>query len=230
MTPDGPDPHGAPGGPFGKEQAPAPGELHIKGRRSWKTWQLVIAVLLALGVGMALNYNSSSAKASTGSASGGGYKLPPASGAGATTTAPTNEHGGNTAVRGGSASTTTTAAGSGTTTSTSTPATSTPVTGVTQILIPATQSQGNWTSTPFTVAGGTWNIGWAYRCTPPPASGAALQIFVVGPDGKPAATPAVTQTGPQGQSITPQTTAGQQRIEVESPPGCIWAVKVTGIP
>ena len=72
---------------------PEQGELGIKERRSWKTWQLLVAVLVAAVVGMAINGatgSSSSAGAGSNSSaaggSGGGYKLPPPSSGAVTTT------------------------------------------------------------------------------------------------------------------------------------------------
>ena len=38
---------------------------------------------------------------------------------------------------------------------------------------------GNWTSPSFNIAGGTWNIGWAFQCAPAPTGGPSFQIFVV---------------------------------------------------
>ena len=81
----------------------------------------------------------------------------------------------------------------------------------------------------FTIAGGQWNIGWAYRCTPAPASGPAFEIFVVPAGGTPGQTPVVTEATATGQAITPETTAGSQQVVVETEPNCEWVVKVVGI-
>jgi hypothetical protein len=91
------------------------------------------------------------------------------------------------------------------------------------------QSQGNWTSTPFTIATGPWNIGWAFRCTPAPTAGESFQVFVIPAGGTPGATPAVNETGASGQSVTSQSSVGSQKIMVQAPGNCIWAVKVTGL-
>src|ERR1700692_3129485 len=91
--------------PDSTEYMPAPGELHIKEKRSWRTWQAAVAVLAAILVGMLLNYHTvGSSQASTAKA----YSLPPPARSGsttATTVAPT------TAGSHGAATTTTTAAG-----------------------------------------------------------------------------------------------------------------------
>jgi len=46
---DGADPS------LGSSDQPKPGELKIKERRSWKTWQLLTAVLIAAIAGMWIN-------------------------------------------------------------------------------------------------------------------------------------------------------------------------------
>lgn len=213
--------------------------MHIKGRRSWKTWQLFLAVLVAAFIGMAINGNVGNA--STTSASGGGsegaYKLPPPSGAGSTsTTAPTGQ---SSRSGTGSSTTTTSAAGaaSGSTTTTtaaggagggSTTATTAPL-GQESYLVPEYQSSGNWTSPTFNIAGSTWYVGWAFQCNPVPAAKPTFAVYVVTPPGSsPSGTPAVTSNDPQGQSVTNLTSTGSQQVVVQSPPQCKWAVKVTG--
>jgi len=196
---------------------PEPGSLHIAGRRSWKTWQLVTAVLVAALVGMWFNGSTGAASSST-TASGGApaYKLP-ASGT------PTGT---------GRASTTTTTTVSGATPTTapvgSTTTTAPVVVGPATVLVPATQLTGNWTSPTFSIAGGTWNIGWAFACSPVPAATPTFAVYVVTAGGSPGATPAVTSATPSGQSVTPQTSTGSQQLVVQSPAGCRWVVKVTG--
>ncbi len=74
---------------------PQPGELKIKERRSWRTWQLLTAVLVAAVFGMWLNGDTGGGAASTtGTSSGSGHLPPPsaassgsASGGSTTTTA-----------------------------------------------------------------------------------------------------------------------------------------------
>ena len=220
------------------DRQPEPGDLHIVQKRTWRTWQLVAAVIVAALLGMWINGSTGGASGSSAT-SGGESKLPPPSES--TTTPPSGAHGSSsgsttTTTAGGAAgATTTTTAGSGggsagatTTTTTGGGAPATAAAGPNTVLVPATQQTGNWTSPAFTIAGGTWDIGWAFRCTPPPASGPSFQVFVVANGASPGPTPAVTSTDPQGQSVTPQTSTGSQQIVVQAPPGCLWAVKVTG--
>ena len=96
------------------------------------------------------------------------------------------------------------------------------------MLVPATQLTGDWTSPVFNIAGGTWNIGWAFACSPVPASTPTFEVFVVNTGASPGPSPAVTSSAPSGQSVAPQTTTGSQQIDVRAPAGCRWAVKVTG--
>jgi len=183
---------------------PEPGSLHLRGGRAWKTWQLVLAVLVAAVVGMWFNGNTASDTSASASSNGSGaYKLPAPSGS--------------------SGSPTTTAGGSGSSPATS-PATLAPAT----VLVPATQLTGDWTSPVFNIAGGTWNIGWAFACSPVPAATPTFAVFVVNAGANPGPGPAVTSSAATGQSVTPQTTTGSQQIDVRAPAGCRWAVKVTG--
>lgn len=218
---------------------PEPGELNIKQRRSWKTWQLLTAVVVAAVLGMWINGDTGggggAAAGTHGTTSG---TLPPAATAqgdtspgGAATT--TTVAGGGSA--GGGASTTTTTAASGTTTTTvaggsATTPTSSPAAaaGPARVLLTSPQLKGNWTSTSFTTTAAPWNIGWAFACTPAPAAGPSFQVFVVPAGGSPSGTAAVSQTGAQGQSVTPQTTTGAQTLVIQTTPSCTWIVKVTG--
>jgi hypothetical protein len=210
------------------DDRPEPGQLGIVERRTWKTWQLVIAVIIAALVGMWINGNTGSAGGASTSSSGA-YKLPAPSGPTATTSPASAK------AQSGSTTTTTTAAGGSTTTTTaaggSTTTTAaggvTPAAGPATVLVPATQLTGNWTSPPFTIAGGTWNIGWAFQCTPA-APTPTFEVFVAKTGASPGSSPAVTSGVSQGQSVTPQTTLGSQRIVVHAPAGCRWVVKVTG--
>src|SRR5664280_2577520 len=213
------------------DHQPEKGELKIKERRSWRTWQLLAAVLVAAVVGMWFNGNSGSASGIPGSGSGGssgGYKLPPAAGSPSTT-----------AAAAGGAATSTTAAGGATTTTVAGTATSTTAAGTTattapvvlapaSVLVPETQQAGNWTSPAFTIAGGTWNIGWAFQCVPVPTVTPTFQIFVVNNGASPGATPAVTSSAASGSAVTPLTSAGGQQVIVQTSAACRWAVKVTG--
>lgn len=195
---------------------PPPGGLNIKEPRSWQTWQLIVAVtlvgMLCMWIGNLTSGSSSAAGASSASPA---YKLPPPASTGGSSS-------------GGSSSSTSStpnssaAQGSG--------ATSTTVSGPVTVLVPEYQSSAtNWTSTPFTVGGGTWNIGWAFQCVPAPASGPSFEVFVFPNGQSPGSTPAVSGTGAQGQSVTAQTTSGSQELSVQAAPNCQWVVKVTGV-
>ena len=203
---------------------PAPGDLHIKGRLSWKTWQLVVAVLVALLVGMALNYKSVGATSSTSNKPA--YTLPGSSGGATTTTSPSS--GGSKTTTTAAGATTTTAAGGSTTTSTSSSTSSTAAPGPAGVLLSSPQLQGNWTSPSFTTTAAGWNIGWAFRCVPTPAGGPSFQVFVTPAGSSPTGTPAISETGASGQSVTSQSTLGAQTLVVQAPATCEWVVKVTG--
>jgi hypothetical protein len=209
---------------------PAPGELGIKEQRSWKTWQLAMAMLAAALVGMALNYHTVGATSSGGGNSGNSYTLPPPSGSSATTTttAAGGTHGATTTTA-TSASTSSNSSSSSGSTSTTTPATTTTTTPpVARVLLGPSKSSGNWTSPAFTVTNPSWNIGWAFQCTPAPTAGTSFVVYVVPVGGWASGTPALSETGGSGQSVTAQTTVGQQELMVQAPANCVWVVKVTG--
>lgn len=192
-----------------------PGTLGIRERRSWRTWQLVVTALGMLVLGMALG-NAFAGGSTSPSATGGSsnHVLPPPAS--------------STSSGSGSATTSTTAPAAATASGGATTTTA-PASGTASVLIGPYQSKGNWTSPSFTISGGQWNIGWAYQCSPAPTSGSSLEIFVVPAGGSPGSTPAVSENGASGQSVTAQTSAGSQELIVQAPAGCIWAVKVTGI-
>lgn len=216
---------------------PEKGDLKIKERRAWKTWQLVAAMVVAAVFGMWFNGNAGS-RSGTSSGSGSTYKLPPASspattvpsgassGASAASSTTTTAAGGATTTTATGGTTTTTAAGGAAGGSTAT--SSTVAAGPATVLIPATQLSGNWTSPAFNIAAGTWNIGWAFQCVPVPSTTPTFQIFVVDNGAAPGSTPAVTSSTGSGNSVTPQTSAGSQQIIVQTSAACRWAVKVTG--
>jgi len=205
-------------GPTGPEPLPAPGDLHIKEKRTWKSWQMAVVALVFLLVGMAANAPSSGSTGSS-SSSAPAYTIPKSTGSTTTTAAATS---GSTTTAASSGSTTTTAAGGSATTS------STAAAGPPRVLLGPTQLQGNWTSPAFTTTAPNWNIGWAFNCTPAPASGPSFQVFVVPAGSSPSGTPAISETGPSGQSVSAQTTTGSQTLVVQAPATCTWAVKVTG--
>ena len=191
---------------------PAPGSLRIKERRSWKTWQLVAVALVGLLVGMAINAKTPT----TAGSSARTYTPPPPAGSTASSTPASSAPAGSTA--------TTAAAASG-----SSPTTAASSSGAIQVLVPRTQSQGDWTSPTFTIASSTWYVGWAYQCTPVPASGPAFQIFIVPSGGQAQGSAAVTSGGATGDAVSPETTPGSQQIIVHAPSGCVWVVKVSGV-
>ncbi len=197
---------------------PGRGALGMRERRSWATWQMVVAVIGTLVLGMAIGDAFAGGSSSSAGSTGKQEALPPpaasssssSSGSSATTTPTTTSP--QTAASSGATTTTTDAAS-----------------GTASVLVGPYQSHGNWTSPSFTIAGGQWNIGWAFQCSPVPASGASLEIFVVSAGGSPGSTPAVSENGASGQSVTPQSSTGSQQLVVQAPTGCVWAVKVTGI-
>lgn len=210
---------------------PEPGELQIKERRAWRTWQLLVAIALALVVGMWINGSAGSSSGVADSSASRGYTLPPAassptttagSGSSTTSTAPAGAT--STTVAGGAPTTTVPGAAAAGATATTAPVAVGPAT----VLVPATQLTGNWTSPAFTIAGGTWNIGWAFQCVPAPTTSPSFQIFVVSNGGTPGGAPAVSSSDASGNSVTPQTTTGSQQIVVQTSPTCRWAAKVTG--
>jgi len=209
--------------------------LGLKERRSWRTWQLVTAVLVAAVFGMWLNGSTGSASSTPGKA---GYALPAATGSSSGSTTTTAAGGSTSTTAAGSStstttagSTSTTAAGGSTATTSGTggsPTSTTVAAGPATVLIPATQLSGNWTSAAFTIAAGQWNIGWAFQCTPAPPTPPTFAIYVVTAGGTPSGTPAVTSAAASGQSVTPQSSLGSQQIVVQASAACRWAVKVTG--
>ena len=207
----------------GSVGAPRPGELGIRQRRSWRTWQLITAVIVALCLGMIVGH--SWGPSGTGTGAGSGYTPPPPAGSSSQTT---TGAGSSSATSAPTTLPSTTTSVAGATTTTSTPSTA-PASGTVQVLLPQKQAQGDWTSPVFTVGSGQWSIGWAFQCSPAPASGPAFEVFVMSVGGSPGSTPAVSETGASGQSITTQASTGSQELDVKAPASCVWAVKVTGI-
>jgi hypothetical protein len=213
---------------------PEAGELAIKERRTWKSWQLLTAVVVAMVVGMWLYYIAGPVQKTDAASAASGYKLPPpSSGAGGTTTTAAGAAAGATTTTAAGA-TTTTAAGATTTTAATaagaagTSTSSTVAVGPATVLVPEQQLSGNWTSPAFTIAGGTWNVGWAFQCTPAPSATPTFEIFVVTSGSAPSGTPAITSSAASGSAVTPLTTTGSQQVVVQTTAACRWAVKVTG--
>jgi hypothetical protein len=208
---------------------PARGELGIKEKRTWKTWQLVTGMLVALLLGMAVDYYLAGGQGSATSSSGApAYHIPTSNGSTTTTSSTAGGSSGSTTTAAAGGSTTTTQAGGSTTTSTSPSTSPTAAAGPARVLMGPMQLQGNWTSPAFTTTAAGWNIGWAFRCVPAPASGPSLQVFVTPAGSSPSGTPVISETGPSGQSVTTQSTLGTQTLVVQAPATCTWVVKVTG--
>jgi hypothetical protein len=207
---------------------PAPGELGIVEKRTWKTWHLVLGMLFAAGVGLAINYHTVGASQSSNGGSGGGaYKLPTPSGSATTTTASGGTDGTSptiTTTPAGPKKSTTASSGGGASTTTVPTAAPTPA----HLLLGPTQSRGDWTSPAFTVTAAGWNIGWAFQCTPAPLSGSSFQVTVVPAGAAPTGSPVLSESGASGQAVAAQTTIGRQVLVVQAPANCAWAVKVTG--
>jgi hypothetical protein len=207
---------------------PAPGELRIKERRSWKTWQLLLGMSIALVAGMGIDawVGGGEGAANSSSATTPAYHIPTSTGSATTTTSSSTSGSTTTTAAGGS--TTTTAAGSSTTTTTSASTSSGAPAGPARVLMGPTQLQGNWTSPVFTTTAAGWNIGWAFRCVPAPAAGPSFQVFVTPTGSSPTGTPAISETGSTGQSVTAQSALGAQTLVVQAPATCTWVVKITG--
>jgi hypothetical protein len=221
-----PPPDGGASFPLSDEAVPQAGELKIKERRSWKTWQLLSVALVAAIIGMWINGDTGGGGSSAASSNPDGGHLPAegagtpaASGSGATTT---------TAAAGGSSATTTTTIAGGSTTATTVAGAA--AGGAARVLLLSPQQKGNWTSTAFTTTTAPWNIGWAFSCAPAPASGPSFQVFVTPSpsSGSPTGTAAISETGASGQSVTPQSSLGAQELVVQTAASCTWIIKVTG--
>jgi hypothetical protein len=200
---------------------PPPGSLRIKETRSWQTWQLIVAAGIVGLVCMWIGNLTAGSQATAGTV-GSGAALPP----------PSSSNRGSTGSSTGGSTATTYGSGSKTTGSSVPPSgsTSTTVSGPETVLLAPPQSTAtNWTSPTFTIGGGSWSIGWAFQCNPAPVSGPAFQVFVAPSGGSPSATPAVSETGASGQSVTSQSSVGTQELVVKTATGCTWIVKVTGV-
>jgi hypothetical protein len=53
-------------------------------------------------------------------------------------------------------------------------------------------------------------------------------VFVTPAGSPPTGTPAISETGPSGQSVTAESSLGAQTLVVQAPAACAWIVKVTG--
>ena len=195
------------------------GSLGIKERRSWQTWQLAVAVFVAILLGMGIGHtggggNSSASNAGT-AGSGGRFVPPPPSGSGSSTA---------TTVASSVTSTTSTTLGSvSPTTASGASSVASASGGPEAVLLPRTTGSGGQTLAGFT-AGGPWKLGWAFQC----AGAATFQIMVVPDGGSPPSQPAVDKAGASGQGVSDQSATGKLHLEVRAGPACRWAVKASG--
>jgi hypothetical protein len=185
----------------------------IEERRSFAPWQLAVACVATLILGMIIGYSGKKPSASSANTSRPLITLPPATrtDVGGTTTtvagvAP-GTPGGNT---------TTTAAASGSSTQIAT------------VLMQPTKGRGTSDLPTFTTAG-TFSFGWAYDCAENAGATGTFAVTVVPATGS-AGSPAVTQSGQSNQGVfnAPATT-GTEHLHVDAGTGCIWILKVTGI-
>src|SRR5579863_1087457 len=72
--------------PGDRVEGPGPGELGIKERRSWHTWQLLAFGLVCLLLGMLVTWSGDSNPTTPKTPTGGVYSLPPPAGVSATST------------------------------------------------------------------------------------------------------------------------------------------------
>lgn len=190
-----------------------PGELGIRERRSWATWQLAVFGVVTALAGMAIGYSGK--KPATSANSGAGVISLDGPSSRAPSVAP---------------QVTTPAAPEVTSTSTPpTTAAAPAASGPATVLSPNTTGAGP-RDLPAFDAGASWSIGWHFRCTAAPNGTSAFTIDVV---PEPAAAVAggahaVEQSGHEAQGVAPQATAGRFHLKVTTDPACRWAVKVTG--
>jgi len=189
--------------------------LGIRERRSWATWQLASAVLIAVVVGMWVGWSGRGggrASASAGAQSTH-LTLPPLTVAPAATTVTTPA--------------TTAPAATATTTTVSSSGTSAAATGPIVVVMPNTNDRGP-ADLPAITTAGHLQIGWKFSCVAAPGGAATFEILLVAASGG-ATSPVLTQTGRSGTGVTPLGNTGQVRLRVVTDPGCVWAVKAVGI-
>lgn len=205
-----------------------PGGLGIRERRSWATWQFVAAIVVATLIGMAIGHSGGGSNAAGGAGGGATLRtLPPDNstpGAATDTTAPGASNTSTSSAAGPSgpgAATTTTSGGPTTTTKPGAPTTTAPA-GPQSYLIHNLQGTGPTNLPSFSVAGGAWSIGWAYRCVLAPGGAGKFQVMA-------GAAKAVDEQGREGSGTTPQSKAGAQQLRIVTDPACAWAVTVVGV-
>jgi hypothetical protein len=190
------------------------GGLGIKERRSWQTWQLSVAVFMAILLGMAVGHGGGGGSSSANSAGDAkpAFKLPPRPDDGSPTPTTISSPAPPTTLA--SASPTTAARG---------PSGGSASGGPDAVLLPRTTGTGAQTLSGFTAAG-PWKLGWAFQC----ASAPTFQIMVVPDGGSPPSQPAVDKADASGQGVSGQSTTGKLHLEVRAGPSCRWAVKASG--
>ena len=191
-----------------------PGELGIRERRTWKSWQLACACLVALLVGMAIGHGGASSAGATSAV----YTPPPpsgsTSGAGGGSTASSTS--GSSLPGGGSPSTTTLPA-------------ATTTLPLSTVLLPQVTARGPAVTPSFRAGSAPWHIGWAYDCRSAPGSTGTFQVFPLGAGQSPSPAGAVVNaSGATGQGVTAVNSTGTEELTIRTPAQCIWAVKVTG--
>jgi hypothetical protein len=182
--------------------------LDIREKRSWKTWQLFVAIMLALVAGMAIGNLGSKSASATG-ADKPLYSLPPDAGS-STSAQPTTSARPTT-----SASVQPTPSGS-------------LKTGPVTILLPNKNGTGPNTTVTFT-AGGQWKLGWAYDCQLARNGSGNFAVFVVPSSGTAPSSPALQKSGRSGSGVLTLSSTGAQRLRIQTDNACRWAVKVTGV-
>jgi hypothetical protein len=170
---------------------------------SRKTHYIVTGIALFALVGLAITVAERSSSSNKGA-----FSVPPPTASSSSTVAP---------------------ATGGSTSEDPNESTTTPVASATGgVILGPTQSHGDWTSAAFVTSAPNWKIGWAFKCTSAPDAGPSFRVSVapVGASATPA--PAISETGPSGQSVSTQTTLGRQTLVVQAPADCAWAIKVSG--
>lgn len=207
-----------------------PGTHGIRGKRSWKTWQVIVACVISLLLGMRLGYDGeSSTKAIAGGTVPGGSGLPPDPNAGSSTTLPPDpgadpgaEPGSDPGSDPGADAGPGDPAGDGTTES------SAPGSGTAQLLLEITPHTGSSKSETFKVAAGGWKLGWSFNCSKQGGTG-NFAIAVQRPDGTEIPDdPPVGLDDAQGTGVQDYTSDGEHVLAITT--DCLWALKVTGIP
>jgi len=178
-----------------------PGGLGLRDTRSWRTWQMITAIVLALIVGMIVGHIGGSSSLDASSAPL--FSLPAdASSAPSASTPAVETESAKPAARA--------------------------KTGPAVVLMPNINGTGTKTLRVFT-AGGAWKVGWAFNCVLANSAAGSFKVFVV-PDGGTVPDSALFEkSGRSGDGITAGTTLGAQHLHIQADEGCRWAVKVTGV-